>query len=288
MLRIGHVVAQVNDVSALESTLSALHRCGPAQLAGAPVSEALSAHELVRRTAFRHLGGSSLGAAVAQPNRRGHSALSRRLRTWAKSRGALAHPDISLAEEIEEAVGSDPCRSDEVVDEVGPWVPAELADDRRLRGRSPLHSRSSKVVKPPSEAAPQGGGRDCPGADARLHDIVVQLQSALIAAAERDATLERQIDLVATNQFEDSRVLRSLADSREARWEASLLALGARVTALDDKFHQCFDPVEDDMYTTLSKDLDRLKAQVAHNGNTANDNMDAIGGEFDQVKTKFW
>lgn len=188
---------------------------------------------------------------------------------------------MSFAYDIEEAVGSDPCKSDGPVDEVAQWDPADLADDRRLRGRSPPHRRSSKVVKPSSEAAPQGAGRDCSGADAPLDGRVAQFESAQVAVAERYPTLERQIDLVATNQYEDSHALRAQADSRDARWEMSLCASGARVVALGVRFHECFEPVDDDMYTTLRKDLECLKTQVVHDGNTANDNMDAIGGEFE-------
>lgn len=58
----------------------------------------------------------------------------------------------------------------------------------------------------------------------------------------------------------------------------------SQLASLDTKFHECFEEVPDDAADILRTELSVARRQVVHNGNTANDNYDAIRCEFEGFK----
>lgn len=96
---------------------------------------------------------------------------------------------------------------------------------------------------------------------------------------DRIAAVERQIDMIATTQYEEARALRRSADERARQLEE----LRQRLEELDGKFHECFEPCDESEVERLRRDLGALRAQVIFHGNTNNDSMQKVDGEFDQV-----
>lgn len=174
VVRTGNAVVHINDASSLRDVLSAVVRAQPAQQQD--ITPSLAAHEEALETCRQLFGVTSVGAATSELNRRGLAQLSRRLCAGARGTGALAHPDLTLAASIRNSV----CEDLEAAPRGTPeWSPEDLRDDRQLR-RPQAASSASKAVKPPSEAAPQGGGRS--------------------EIEERMASLEKQICMLAAAQ----------------------------------------------------------------------------------------
>lgn len=114
------------------------------------ITASLIAHEEAIAEMRRHSNrGRRDGPAFLQAH--GRPDLARRLRNVARSRGAMAHLDTSLAQSIREAFGA--------------WSPRDLCDDRTLRrhpssvatSAEPVRSGESEAVKRPTGAAPCGG-----------------------------------------------------------------------------------------------------------------------------------
>mmetsp|Transcript_28241 Transcript_28241/g.80251 ORF Transcript_28241/g.80251 Transcript_28241/m.80251 type:complete len:268 (-) Transcript_28241:12-815(-) len=115
VLRCGVIIAHINDPGTLPSVVAALAQSGvraapdavpAASTATGSLECALAAHEGAMAVVRRHLGpGTTLSSAASTLTACGKKALARRLRTSARSRGALAHPDYALSEDLERVLG---------------------------------------------------------------------------------------------------------------------------------------------------------------------------------------
>lgn len=93
--------------------------------------------------------------------------------------------------------------------------------------------------------------------------------------------MDRQIDMIfASAQGEAIAHRREIDDLRQ-----HLESLQTQAAQLDAKFNECFEEVDESpAIDTLRAELLRLRERVVRNGNTANDNMDAIQGEIDGIR----
>lgn len=127
-------------------------------------------HERAVQVARRHLGAStSVAQIIAEFNRRGRQSLAKRLRSSARSRGALVHPGEELAGEVEAVLvqPSGECPESAIAQSVATtWHTTDLCDGRRLRRRvhddreppqnadAPSAPSVPRDVHPPTAAAP--------------------------------------------------------------------------------------------------------------------------------------
>lgn len=119
----------------------------PSPQATHSAESALVAHEralAAARARFNTSGGS--GEIISMLFSRGLSQLAKRLRASARSRGALAHPDTTLANDIINA--SSDADQLEQPPQLGSWDPSSLCDDRVLR-RQPRSVPQISVAGPP-------------------------------------------------------------------------------------------------------------------------------------------
>lgn len=100
------MVFHINDPSSLESILAAVgeDRAGlrrtphDEEQPGDIAHSALALHESAMQAARKHLGPQATMAQIAAAlSQRGCQSLAKRLRASARSRGAIAHLDASLA-----------------------------------------------------------------------------------------------------------------------------------------------------------------------------------------------
>lgn len=104
VLRYGHVVAHINQIEVLPDVLAALVSTDAATAVA--TTEALSAHEAAISVA-RSAGLSGSPGKIAQTLKSmGHGQLANRVRSSARSRGATAHPDISLPQDLSTALSA--------------------------------------------------------------------------------------------------------------------------------------------------------------------------------------
>lgn len=119
-------------------------------------SQVLAAHETLLSICRRHNIGS-MGALTSRLARTGNAALSRRVRSAARVRGAHAHPDFALPDEVEKALAA--YDADMLV--LQQWKPESLQDDRVLR-KGQATNGGSKTVNRPSDAELAGGSCQAP------------------------------------------------------------------------------------------------------------------------------
>lgn len=107
VLRTGAVVAHVNDVAALPGVLSAFGQTASGDEAR-PLGAALAAHVNAMNAVRDCFGASSVASAVSSLSANGQPSLAKRLRAGVRARGALAHPDEQLCDDIRRAAQDDP------------------------------------------------------------------------------------------------------------------------------------------------------------------------------------
>lgn len=279
VLRVGSIVAHMKDAAALNATLesmSSLHNVGQQQ-----TTMALQVHEDALRTA-RHAGLLGTAGKIGhQLKVAWHGALARRLQASARSRGTAAHPDASVAGDIEETAAA--IRS--LLVEV--FNLEALRDDCTLRrpkvvlplgavasGGTHLAACTDPEGVRPTGAVPPGG----------------TFSSENSSYMERIASLEREITMVLQTQVAEGASLRREIDAMRCHrreLEEKAATLQAQVGDLSKEFDECFEAGEDDARVILRRDLDAMRRQVIHNGDTNNDKMDSIAGEFDQIREGF-
>lgn len=224
VLRTGHVVAHINDPTILDQDLRSFADAAPGgtQREGEHTTASLIAYEEAIAEVRRH---SERGGRDGQ-------ALLQAQRNAARSRGAVAHPDTSLAQSIREALGR--------------WSPRDLCDDRVLRSHdvpaatraAPERCGKSQAVKRPTDAAPSGG----PDALERRMDA-----------------MERQLAQVLEAQVNQGIYVRSVFDSRFKVFDAHLGYLSTRTSQIADDVAKCIR-AEAGMAAFAQSVTERLKA----------------------------
>lgn len=131
-VRTRNVLPRINGVATLPAVLGAV-----AQLTATPPSlgsglgDALTVHEKSFRAAASAMGMVGVGPTVGGLRARGLESLARRLSANATARGALAHPDLPLEEDISSALGEVPSGQDGTA-----FEPGRLPQLRRRSARA--------------------------------------------------------------------------------------------------------------------------------------------------------
>lgn len=198
VMRYGHLVLHCNDPSLLGSVMEQLAAISLPSAADM-TTQMLTSHEKLLDVGRRH-NMRSIGELTARLARTGHSALSKRVRSAARARGAHAHPDVALPEEVAATLAAD----DADASAVRQWRPEMLADDRELRRRGRALGRSQAVQRP-SDAAPTGGS---------CQEPAPQVVPAPQAMEARLSLIEKQIDMLLAGQVGFLEHVRVVADRR--------------------------------------------------------------------------
>lgn len=141
---------------------------------------ARAAHERALASACRrfHISGVT-GEIAAALQARGLGALKQRVRSRARCKGAVAHRDISLADDIAATVSDD--SEDVLPPQLPEWHPAHVQGDRALRRR-----RSAEIARP------SGDDHGGPG----LHSDAARTTVEPSTVADHIDSFEKQVILL--------------------------------------------------------------------------------------------
>lgn len=125
VVRHGAVLLHISDPVGVGSVLDSLSRSSMLQPPTDTTNVVLIVHETAAAEVRRAIVFSKVSAAAASPKETGRDDFAKRLRTSARARGAAAHRDGALVQDIRTAY--DEARASEA------WRPEYLDDGRRLR-----------------------------------------------------------------------------------------------------------------------------------------------------------